>query len=109
MMPASRRDIIQPSSHLAAISDRHGWLKKLIAPNSGRSYKSVTIARFKKSAEVKIAFVTTDNRQHFKDYGCTTPYFGTAPEALLQGFAQMGEAEIHIVSCARASMKSPEK
>jgi glycosyltransferase involved in cell wall biosynthesis len=58
---------------------------------------------------VKIAFVTTDNRQHFKDYGCTTPYFGTAPEALLQGFAQMGEAEIHIVSCARASMKSPEK
>jgi hypothetical protein len=58
---------------------------------------------------VKIAFVTTDNREHFKDYGCATPYFGTAPEALLQGFAQLGEAEIHIVSCTRVVMKSPEK
>ena len=58
---------------------------------------------------MKIAFVTTDNREPFKDYGCATPYFGTAPEALLQGFAQLGEAEIHIVSCTRVIMKSPEK
>ena len=58
---------------------------------------------------MKIALVTTDNREPFKDYACATPYFGTAPEALLQGFAQLGEPEVHVVSCTRVVMKSPEK
>jgi glycosyltransferase involved in cell wall biosynthesis len=58
---------------------------------------------------VKIALLTTDNRVPYKDYGCPSPYFGTAPEALLQGFAELKEAEVHVVSCTRAAMKSPEK
>lgn len=58
---------------------------------------------------MKIAIVTTDSREHFKDYGKTVPYFGTAPEALLQGFAQLPEIEVHVISCARARMQSPEK
>src|SRR5882724_6402979 len=58
---------------------------------------------------MRVAIVTTDNRQHFKDYSAEVPYFGTAPEALLQGFAQLGEPEVHIVSCTRVAMKSPEK
>jgi glycosyltransferase involved in cell wall biosynthesis len=58
---------------------------------------------------LKIALLTTDNRQHFKDYRCTTPYFGMAPEALLQGFTNTPEVEVHVVSCARVRMESPEK
>jgi hypothetical protein len=58
---------------------------------------------------MKVAFLTTDNREECKDYGAAAPYFGTAPEALLQGFALLPEVEIHVLSCARARMKSPEK
>jgi glycosyltransferase involved in cell wall biosynthesis len=58
---------------------------------------------------MKVAIITTDNREHFKDYGKPVPYFGTAPEALLQGFAQLPEVEVHVASCARRRMQSPEK
>jgi glycosyltransferase involved in cell wall biosynthesis len=58
---------------------------------------------------VRIAILTTDAREHVKDYGNPVPYFGTAPEALLQGFAQLPEVEVHVISCIRAPMKSPEK
>lgn len=38
------------------------------------------------------------------------PWFGTAPEALLQGFEELpGEVEIHVVSCTHYPMQSPEK
>jgi len=58
---------------------------------------------------LKIAILTTDNREHNGDYGHPVPYFGTAPEALLQGFAEIGGAEIHVVSCTRQPVSSPEK
>jgi glycosyltransferase involved in cell wall biosynthesis len=58
---------------------------------------------------MKIAVITTDNRQHYGTYGEPKPDFGTAPAALLQGFAGMPELEVHIVSCAMKPMKSPEK
>lgn len=58
---------------------------------------------------MKVALLTTDSREHFKEYEKREPYFGTAPEALLQGFAQMPEVEVHVVSCVRAKMTSPEK
>src|ERR1041385_638225 len=73
---------------------------------------------------MRVAILTTDSREHFKEYHSSTPYFGTAPEALLQGFGRLmdsqasspetrpsGEAdlEIHVVSCARARMSSPQK
>jgi len=58
---------------------------------------------------MRIAVLTTDNREHFKDYGDPTPYFGTAPEALLQGLSSLPEVEVHVVSCSRARMHSPEK
>jgi glycosyltransferase involved in cell wall biosynthesis len=57
---------------------------------------------------MKIAIVTTDDREHNKDYGATVPYFGTAPEALLQGFRALPEAEVHVVSCVQRPMQSPE-
>jgi glycosyltransferase involved in cell wall biosynthesis len=58
---------------------------------------------------MRIGLLTTDNREHFKDYSAAEPCFGTAPEALLQGFAFLPEAEVHVVSCTRERMKSPEK
>lgn len=58
---------------------------------------------------MKIAVLTTDNREPFKDYGNPAPHFGTAPEALLQGFAQLSDVEVHVIGCARRHMKSPEK
>jgi len=58
---------------------------------------------------MKIAILTTDNREHHKRYELTAPYFGTAPEALLQGFAQLEDVEVHVLSCTRRRMTSPEK
>jgi glycosyltransferase involved in cell wall biosynthesis len=53
--------------------------------------------------------LTTDNRQPFREYHKTEPWFGTAPEGLLQGFAALPETQVHVVSCTQQPMKSPEK
>src|SRR6185437_12373106 len=58
---------------------------------------------------MRIAILTTDSREHYKDYVNPVPYFGTAPEAFLQGFAQLKDVEVHVVCCAREAVKSPEK
>ena len=58
---------------------------------------------------MKVAILTTDNREHYKDYETQEPSFGTAPEALMQGFALTPEAEVHVVSCVRRKVKSPAK
>lgn len=58
---------------------------------------------------MRIVQLTTDAREHHKDYGNPIPFFGTAPEALLQGFAMLPEVEVHVLSCARAPLKSPDK
>ena len=58
---------------------------------------------------MKVAFLTTDNREHLKDYSSVGPYFGTAPGALLQGFAGMSDVECHVISCTQKKMQSPEK
>lgn len=58
---------------------------------------------------MKIAILTSDSREHFRDYDNPVPYFGTAPEALLQGFATIGGAEIHVLCCTRQPVNAPEK
>jgi glycosyltransferase involved in cell wall biosynthesis len=58
---------------------------------------------------LRIALLTGDCREYFKDYSRSVPEFGTAPEALLQGFALVPGVEVHVVSCARAKMASPPK
>jgi len=58
---------------------------------------------------MKIAILTTDNREQWSKYDLTEPVFGTAPAALLQGFAMLSNVEIHVISCVRQPMKSPEK
>jgi glycosyltransferase involved in cell wall biosynthesis len=58
---------------------------------------------------LKIAILTTDCREHYGDYANPRPYFGTAPEALLEGFAMLPELEVHVVSCMQQPVVSPEK
>ena len=58
---------------------------------------------------MRVAILTTDNREYFRDFENPIPYFGTAPEALLQGFAQLPEVEVHVISCARQHLAAPEK
>jgi glycosyltransferase involved in cell wall biosynthesis len=59
---------------------------------------------------MRIAILTNDNRERYKDYSHPTPYFGPAPEALLQGFTALGNTvEVHVVSCLQQSAPSPEK
>jgi glycosyltransferase involved in cell wall biosynthesis len=58
---------------------------------------------------MKVAILTTDNREHYRTYSETKPRFGTAPEALIQGFAGLPGVEVHIVSCTQRPMQSPEK
>jgi glycosyltransferase involved in cell wall biosynthesis len=58
---------------------------------------------------MRIALLTTDNRTMSQDYRAPAPYFGSAPQALMQGFALMPEIEVHVVSCVRAKVQSPPK
>lgn len=60
---------------------------------------------------MKIALLTTEGREHFKRYEEHTPWFGTAPEALLEGFKTMpNEIEVHVISCLqKAAILSSQK
>ena len=58
---------------------------------------------------LKVAILTSDKRDHDRDYANPAPGFGAAPEALLQGFAQLPELEVHVVSCTQQPLRSPEK
>jgi glycosyltransferase involved in cell wall biosynthesis len=59
---------------------------------------------------MKIAILTTDNREPYREYHKPAPWFGTAPEALLQGFAGLPGCEVHVLSCTQRPMvSSPAK
>jgi glycosyltransferase involved in cell wall biosynthesis len=58
---------------------------------------------------MRIVQITTDNREHFKNYELAEPYFGTALEALFEGFQMLADVEVHVISCIRQAIKSPYK
>ena len=58
---------------------------------------------------LKVAILTTDKRDHERDYENPTPGFGTAPEALLQGFELLSDVEVYVVSCVHRPIASPAK
>ena len=58
---------------------------------------------------LKIAILTSDKRDHDRDYANPEPGFGTAPAALLQGFASLPEVEVHVVCCVQKPLSSPDK
>jgi glycosyltransferase involved in cell wall biosynthesis len=58
---------------------------------------------------MRLVILTTDMRESVP--GCTNPqpHIGIAPGALLQGFALLPEIEVHVVSCLKEPLRSPEK
>ena len=58
---------------------------------------------------LRVAILTTDKRESERDYAPPVPGFGTAPTALLRGFAQLPGVEVHVVSCTQQPVPSPEK
>jgi len=58
---------------------------------------------------LKVAILTSDKREHDRDYSDPLPGFGTAPAALLEGFAQLPAVEVHVICCTQQSLASPEK
>jgi len=58
---------------------------------------------------MRVALLTSDSRENYKDYAHPTPYFGTAPEALIQGFNGIEGIQLHVFSCLQAAAPSPEK
>ena len=58
---------------------------------------------------MRIVQITTDSREHYKDYLRPEPYFGTAPQGLLDGFTEWPDAEIHVISCSHVPTRVPEK
>jgi glycosyltransferase involved in cell wall biosynthesis len=58
---------------------------------------------------LSVAIITAEKREHDKDYTNPTPAFGTAPEALLQGFAMLPDVDVHVLSCVRQPVNAPEK
>jgi len=58
---------------------------------------------------LKVAILTTDNRENDHNYSAPSPYFGTAPSALLGGFSNFPNLEVHVISCTQQPMSSPAK
>jgi glycosyltransferase involved in cell wall biosynthesis len=58
---------------------------------------------------LRIAIITSDGREVLREYDQSEPGFGTAPQALLQGLAEVPDVEVHVISCAQRAMRSPTK
>ena len=60
---------------------------------------------------MRIALLTSDTREVIRDYSAAKPSFGSAPEALLEGFGLLPDkAEVHVISCLqKAPPSSPRK
>jgi glycosyltransferase involved in cell wall biosynthesis len=58
---------------------------------------------------MKIAIITTDNREHYQAYKETSPGFCSGVTSLFQGFARQPDVELHIISCLQQPVLSPEK
>ena len=58
---------------------------------------------------MRIALLTSDSREVLRDYAPDRPTFGTAPEALLQGFAELPAVEVHVISCLQQPVVSPDR
>src|SRR5512137_1028017 len=61
------------------------------------------------AAPLRVGLLCSDARETGRDYAAPQPRFGTAPEALLQGFAALPEVEVHVVSCVQQPVAAPEK
>lgn len=58
---------------------------------------------------LRVAFLTTDKREHDRDYLNPMPIFGSAPEAVLEGFVNHPEIDVHVVSCTQQELGAPTR
>jgi glycosyltransferase involved in cell wall biosynthesis len=61
---------------------------------------------------MKVALITTDGREHLRQYDLDQPWFSTPVAALLEGFQAVENSaaiQVHVLSCTRRPMRSPEK
>jgi glycosyltransferase involved in cell wall biosynthesis len=58
-------------------------------------------------SKLRIAILTTDGRSLSDKWSGGIPSIGTAPGALLAGFAELDDIEVHVVYCLRESMENP--
>ena len=58
---------------------------------------------------MRVAMLTTDGREILRSYEGREPMFGTAPEALLKGMAELTDLELHVISCLQRPVSSPER
>jgi glycosyltransferase involved in cell wall biosynthesis len=58
---------------------------------------------------MRLAILTSDNRENFKTYSRPAPCMGMAPEAFLQGFTALPEVEVHVISCLQQPVAIPEQ
>lgn len=58
---------------------------------------------------MRVAILTTDNREHQRTYHEPHPRFGPAIESVLDGLSSQSDLEIHVVSCSQRPMAAPEK
>lgn len=58
---------------------------------------------------MKVAMLTADAREHWREYDKPEPYFGTPQEALFEAVPDFPELELHVISCWQKPMRAPEK
>ena len=58
---------------------------------------------------MRIVQLTTDKREHDRQYFRVQPEFATFSEALLIGFSRIPDIEVHVVSCVKEPVSSPAK
>jgi glycosyltransferase involved in cell wall biosynthesis len=58
---------------------------------------------------MRLALLTTDDRELRKRYDLDHPIIPTPQEALLQGLAKLNQLEVHLVSCLQQPVHSPPK
>ncbi|MBA3650732.1 MAG: glycosyltransferase family 4 protein [Chthoniobacterales bacterium] len=58
---------------------------------------------------MKVALLTTDNREHERTYEEAKPRFGPAIESVLDGLSRVPGLELHVIACTQRPMPAPEK
>jgi glycosyltransferase involved in cell wall biosynthesis len=58
---------------------------------------------------MKVALLTTDDRETDRAYAQTAPRYATGTDSLLEGFRRLPEVEVHVLSCVQRPVQTPEK
>jgi glycosyltransferase involved in cell wall biosynthesis len=60
-------------------------------------------------SRLRVAVLTSDGRESWREYHKPEPYFFTPQEALFQGIATFSHVEMHVISCWQEPMSAPPK